>query len=122
MYGNTNYVTTSIRRMKKRLRETTDKDDARISEIQDVVDSGIAQFAQKIRMGQVDIGVSEFEKLAKIQMLLLQKPTEIIENQSDVEAEEEIRYEALLPEGDMEALKAQLFAKMNERNEDGKRE
>lgn len=122
MYGNTNYVTTSIRRMKKRLREANDKDDARISQMQDVVDAGMAQFARKIQMGQVDIGVTEFEKLAKIQMLLLQKPTEIIENQSDIEAEEEIRYAELIPEGDMEALKAQLFASMNERNEDGKRE
>jgi hypothetical protein len=108
--------------MKKRLREANDKDDARISQMQDVVDAGMAQFARKIQMGQVDIGVTEFEKLAKIQMLLLQKPTEIIENQSDIEAEEEIRYAELIPEGDMEALKAQLFASMNERNEDGKRE
>jgi hypothetical protein len=115
------YVSSSIKRMKKRLKQTDSKDDQRMSDVQDILDIGIQQFGDLIRRGKVKMDAATFEKFVKMQMLMMDRPTEIVETRSDVDEIEEVQMKEIESSPEFEALKEQIAAMMNAQNEEDKR-
>ena len=110
------YISTSIQRMRKRLKQADDKEEARQEQIQETVDILLAKFEAEAKSKKIkDFDMASFTNLVKLQLLLSDKPTEIIENRDDIEAIENIEEIA-----DSEAfadIVNQLYTSLNEQNE-----
>jgi tRNA(Ser,Leu) C12 N-acetylase TAN1 len=115
------YVSTSIKRMRKRLKQTDDKDEQRMSQVQDILDIGIQQFGDLIKRGKVKMDAATFEKFVKMQMLMMDRPTEIVENRSDVDEIQETQMREIESSPEFESLKEQIASMMNAHNEEDKR-
>lgn len=120
MFDNGKYTSSSIKRLRKRLKESDNKDEARMVQIRESVDLWIHLHSDKIKKG-IKVNVGDFEKMVKMQLLLMDKPTDIVENRTDVEAVEEVQLETIEQMPEYKSLKDQIAAMMNAQNEEGKR-
>lgn len=120
MFDSGKYTSTSIKRLRKRLKDSDDKDGVRMENIRETVDLWIQLHSEKVKKG-VKVNVGDFEKMVKLQMLLMDKPTDIVENRTDVESVEEVQLNAIEEMPEYKSLKEQIAAMMNAQNEEGKR-
>ena len=120
MFDSSKYTSSSIKRLRKRLKEKDDKDTARMGQIREAVDLWIHLHHEKIKKG-VKVNVTDLEKMIKMQLLLMDKPTEIVENRTDVESVEEVQLNEIEQMPEYKSLKDQIAAMMNSQNEEGKR-
>lgn len=120
MFDNGKYTSSSIKRLRKRLKESDNKDEDRMVQIRESVDLWIHLHSDKIKKG-IKVNVGDFEKMVKMQLLLMDKPTDIVENRTDVEAVEEVQLETIEQMPEYKSLKEQIAAMMNAQNEEGKR-
>lgn len=120
MFDNGKYTSSSIKRLRKRLKESDNKDEDRMVQIRESVDLWIHLHSDKIKKG-IKVNVGDFEKMVKMQLLLMDKPTDIVENRTDVEAVEEVQLETIEQMPEYKSLKDQIAAMMNAQNEEGKR-
>lgn len=114
------YVTNSVVRLRKKLQNSSDKEQARVEEYQDAIDAIFALFMNQVKRGEIKIkDLSDFERLLKLSLLLMNRPTEKIEHSTDIEEVEflEQTLENLEDDEALQKLIEHLSDTMNERNE-----
>lgn len=112
------YVSASVLRMRKRLQENPDKALAYKEGIQNIVATGIEDFEKRLQAGEVKINnVADFERLAKLGLLLYGEPTEKVEHTTDVEEVITAEIDAIKDMDEFEAIKQKLALEMNKQNE-----
>lgn len=115
--NNSKYISTSIQRMRKKIKQADDKDDARQEQIQETVDILLAKFEADAKTKKLkDFDMTSFANLVKLQLLLSEKPTEIIESRDNIEAIENI--DEIIESEAMDEIIQQLYTAMNKHNED----
>lgn len=113
-----NYVSGSIKRLRKRLQENPDRAEAFKDKLKDTVAIGIEDFEQRLIKGQVKIEtVSDFEKLAKLGLLLYGEATEKVEHTTDIEEVEQATFNGIKDMEEYKAISERLAIEMNRRNE-----
>ncbi|GLI90574.1 hypothetical protein [Bacillus subtilis] len=121
MLNGTNHVNKAIIQLRKKLKQSNDQEEVRRNDALEVIDIASAQFKANLLKGKIKIGVPEYERLQKLGLLLSEKPTEIIENRDTTEDLDNETLQNVLESEEFETIKEQLFASMNELNEEGKR-
>ncbi|BAK52929.1 hypothetical protein F373_gp117 [Bacillus phage SP-10] len=121
MLNGTNHVNKAIIQLRKKLKQSNDQEEVRRNDALEVIDIASAQFKANLLKGKIKIGVPEYERLQKLGLLLSEKPTEIIENRDTSEDLDNETLQNVLESEEFETIKEQLFASMNELNEEGKR-
>ncbi|MGC8362980.1 hypothetical protein ACSHUI_00700 [Bacillus subtilis] len=121
MLNGTNHVNKAIIQLRKKLKQSNDQEEVRRDDALEVIDIASAQFKANLLKGKIKIGVPEYERLQKLGLLLSEKPTEIIENRDTTEDLDNETLQNVLESEEFETIKEQLFASMNELNEEGKR-
>lgn len=116
------YVSTFTKRLRKRLIQPDATNEERTKALKEIVDLGINDFATRLKRGDVRIEtVSDFERLAKLGLLLMDKPTERVEHtETEMETVEET-FTQLTDTDNFQAVKELLAKQMNARNEEGHR-
>jgi len=115
----TGYVSSTVKRLRKRLSENPDKKEAFKDSLKSTVAFGIEDFDRRLRSGEVKIdNVNDFEKLAKLGLLLYGEATERVEETTDIESITVEEYESIKNLEEFEAIKRQLSLNMNKRNEE----
>lgn len=118
MLNNSGYVSSTVKRLKKRLAENPDEKEAYKNELKSVVSVGVQDFGRRLRSGEVKITtVADFERLAKLGLLLHGEATERVEETTDIEVIETERLEALQNTEEFEVIKQRLFDEMSKKNE-----
>lgn len=120
MLNKGNYLSTSITRMKKRVLSNQTEAEQFTGNLKQVVGVGIDDFYKRMLKGEVKIEtVGDFEKLAKLGLVLHGQPTENIQHTTDVEEVTTTTgvIEEMEGSEEFEALKAQIVARMNLNNE-----
>ncbi|WCS67988.1 hypothetical protein Goe26_00760 [Bacillus phage vB_BsuM-Goe26] len=121
MLNGTNHVNKAIIQLRKKIKQSNDQEEVRRNDALEVIDIASAQFKANLLKGKIKIGVPEYERLQKLGLLLSEKPTEIIENRDTSEDLDNETLQNVLESEEFETIKEQLFASMNELNEEGKR-
>lgn len=112
------YVSSSVKRLRKRLNENPDKKEAFKESLQSSIAFGIEDFDRRLRSGEVKIdNVNDFEKLAKLGLLLYGEATERVEETTDIEEVTVTEFEAIRDLDEFEIIKQRLSESMNKRNE-----
>lgn len=115
--GETPFVSTSIKRIKRRLRgdSTTEEFKATVKE---AVNKGVDDFVTRLNAGEVKIdNVTDFEKLVKLGLLVHGEPTERVEETSDVEEFQETQMQAIEGTEEFDKIVKMLSEQMNENNQ-----
>lgn len=120
MFDSGKYTSASIKRLRKKLKASDDKDGVRMEQMRETIDLWIQLHSEKVKKGH-KVNVGDFEKMVKLQMLMMDKPTDIVENRTDVESVEEVQLNAIEQMPEYKSLKEQIAAMMNAQNEEGKR-
>jgi hypothetical protein len=79
------YVSSTIKRLRKRLKDNPDRATAFKSGVLDTVSFGTEDFERRLRLGEIKIdNVADYEKLVKLGLLVLGEATEKVEHTTDV--------------------------------------
>jgi hypothetical protein len=110
------YVSTVVKRLKKRLHDKdVPENETRTKLYKDIIDTAVSQFYAQLQRGEVQVNsVVDLERLVKMGMLLMDKPTERIEHTTDIEEEE---LNEVVNSESFKQLKDLLYQQMNKRNE-----
>lgn len=112
------YVSASIKRIRKRLKESPDKAQAFKDSLKDTVAFGLEDFENRLRSGQIKIdNVSDFERLAKLGLLLYGEATEKVEHTTDIEEVTTAEIDSIKETEEFKALKEKLARELNKQNE-----
>lgn len=112
------YVSGSIKRLRKRLKENPDKTEAFKTSLKDTINFGIEDFEKRLKSGQVKIdNVNDFEKLAKLGLLLYGEPTEKVEHTTDIDSVTTTEFDEIMGTEEYKVLQEMLATKMNSQNE-----
>lgn len=113
------FVSTSISRMRKKLKESKNENDARIEEIQDTLDILLAKFRSEAMSthSTKKFDITGFSNLVKLQLLLSGNPTEIIENKGETNEILEDRLEEIVESGKLDEIIEELGKALTEENE-----
>jgi len=115
------YVSSSIKRLRKRLKENPDKIESFKSSVLDTVSFGTDDFERRMRLGEIKIdNVADYEKLVKLGLLVLGEATEKVEHTTDVEAITHSQFDAIKDSKELQAIKDMLATQMNKQNEEAK--
>jgi hypothetical protein len=115
------YVSSTIKRLRKRLKENPDKTSAFKESVLDTVTFGTEDFERRMRLGEIKINtVADYEKLVKLGLLILGEATEKVEHTTDVEEITTTQFNAIKEMKEFEAIKEKLALEMNKQNENTK--
>lgn len=113
------YVSEMVTKLRKRVKKETESDQERLKQIDDALDTGIAQFASKLQGGEIKMkNTLDLERLVKLRLLLMDKPTERVEHTSDVEEITEKEFENIENSKEFRKVQEQLADMMNKKNQE----
>lgn len=111
------YVSTSIKRIKRRLKSDSSSDEFKQT-IKEAVNKGVDDFVIRLNAGEVKIeSVSDFDRLVKLGLLVHGEPTQRIEETSDVETIEESQITAIENTEEYQKIIDMLTEQMSENNQ-----
>lgn len=112
------YVSASVMRIRKRLQENPDKAVAFKDGLKETVAYGLEDFEKRLRSGEIKINsVADFERLAKLGLLLYGEATEKIEHTTDVEEVSTAEIDSIKDLEEFDILREKLAKEMNTQNE-----
>lgn len=119
MYYQNPYVSTSIKRIRKRLKGETGAEQFK-ENVKEAAQKGIDDFIFRLNAGLIKIdNVSDFEKLVKLGLLVHGEATEKIEHTTDIETIQEEKLNEIKESAEFEAIKQMLAEQLNKNNELG---
>lgn len=114
-----NYVSGSVKRLRKRLSTDPGNVSNYKKELLTAINTGVGDFIERLNRGEVKITtVSDFERLAKLGLLVHGEATEKIEHTTDIEEVTSEQFNELKEMPEFETIKAQLALMMNAKNEE----
>jgi hypothetical protein len=112
------YVSSTIKRLRKRLKENPETVESFKKTIRETVLFGAEDFDRRLRLGEIKIdNVSDYEKMVKLGLLVMGEATEKVEHTSDVEEVITSQFESIKDLKEFQAIKDKLALEMNRQNE-----
>ena len=115
-----NYVSASVKRLRKRLNQNPDATKAFKDNAFANVELGIDDFGKRLSRGEIKIeSVADFERLVKLGLLLQGEATEKVEHTTDVEEIADETIESVVASDEFDAVRKAIAEAMNAKNELG---
>lgn len=113
------YVSASIQRLRKRVQSNPDQAEAFKDSLKSTVEFGLQDFDKRLRSGEVKINsVGDFEKIAKLGLLLYGEATDKVEHTTDIETVTTTQFDSIKDMEEFKLLTEKLAEQMNKENED----
>lgn len=111
------YISTSIKRIKRRLRSDSSTEEFKET-VKEAVNTGVNDFVSRLNAGEVKIDtVNDFEKLVKLGLLVHGEATERVEETTDGEVITETQMKVIEGTEEFDKLVQILSEQMNEKNQ-----